>query len=160
MVCFSLLASLIAFNVAYVSYYYQGLLLGLLTLLSYQLKKGKKKTTQCEEIHKVENSQFPSYPLQRLWSQIFGNCFLLFIFWCRTNKSFKVVISMGIKQLWSIHNWKQTWSFFSWVFFSCEEHNMCSISISPFLTSSPMDCYYFGIAICRWDHEVGQVAVL
>lgn len=78
MVCFSLLASLIAFNVAYVSYYYQVLLLGLLTLLSYQQKK--EKATQCEEIHKVENSQFPSYPLQGLWSQIFGNCFFTIYF--------------------------------------------------------------------------------
>lgn len=41
--------------------------------------------------------------------------------------------------------------------FSCEEHNMSSISISPYLTFSPMESSYFGIAICtRSDPEVGQ----
>lgn len=45
--------------------------------------------------------------------------------------------------------------------FSCEEHNMSSILISPYLKFSPMESYYFGIAIySRSDLEVDKVLVL
>lgn len=115
----------IAFNVAHVSYYYQVLLLGsypFFSCLLYCHTSGK--TTQCEEIHKVEAGNFPNI-LHRVSGAMhdyrFGNGFYSLFF-----DTEKMGLLMWCFQ-WNCFTCLSLWKKLISHVFSCCLHRICHL---------------------------------